>query len=84
MSGSESGSEAAPAAEAPSDNVLAEALRNTVIETFKSGNLEELTVKRVRMATEKRLQLEEGFFRNNAVWKEKSMEIIKAEAVCPL
>jgi hypothetical protein len=65
----------------PSETRLEKALRATVANVFKSGNLEELTVKRVRLATEKALGLEEGFFKGDAAWKEKSEQIIKEEAV---
>lgn len=69
---------------APSPHELEQALRNTVISIFKSGNLEELTVKRVRLSAEKNLELEADFFKNDASWKEKSAAIIKEEVVCQL
>ncbi|KAL1968229.1 hypothetical protein VTN77DRAFT_2064 [Rasamsonia byssochlamydoides] len=64
----------------PSDARLEKALRDTVANMFRTGNLEEVTVRRVRLATEKALGLEEGFFKGDARWKEKSDRIIKEEA----
>jgi hypothetical protein len=51
---------------------------------FRIDNLEELTVKRVRLATEKALGLDKGFFKGDERWKTKSDQIIKNEAVCGL
>lgn len=71
----------APARTVPSDERLERALRDTVANVFRSGNLEDLTVRRVRHATEKALGLEEGFFKGDPRWKAKSDQIIKDEAV---
>lgn len=65
----------------PSDKQLAKALRDVVANTFKSGKVEELTVKRMRLAAEKALGIEEGFFRADSVWKARSDQIIKDEVV---
>jgi hypothetical protein len=62
------------------DEMLEQALRQSVADIFKTGNLSELTVKRVRLATENALGLEEGFFKGDANWKAKSDRIIKKEA----
>ncbi|KAL5359751.1 hypothetical protein BJX96DRAFT_149024 [Aspergillus floccosus] len=64
---------------APSDDALERALRDTVAKIYKSGKMDELTVKRVRLAAEKALDLEEGFFKSHGTWKAKSDEIIKDE-----
>lgn len=83
LSDSESESEAdAPAV--PSNKRLEQGLRDEVAAIFKSGNTEELTVKRVRLAVEKRLGLGEGFFKSTSDWKTRSDEIIKEEVVRPL
>lgn len=71
-------------ADSPSEYDLEEALRNTVVSIFKSGTLDELTVRRVRLSSEKKLGLEVDFFKNHASWKEKSAAIIKEEVVCGL
>ncbi|KAL4818081.1 hypothetical protein BDW67DRAFT_158503 [Aspergillus spinulosporus] len=63
----------------PSDKELEKALRETVAKIFKTGKMEELTVKRVRLAAEKTLQIEEGFFKSNGDWKARSDAIIKDE-----
>lgn len=63
------------------DDRLEKALRDTVANIFRTGRLEELTVKRVRLATEAALGLEEGFFKAHDEWKSRSDQIIKDEAV---
>lgn len=65
----------------PSDAQLEKGLRDTVANVLRVGNLEELTVKRVRLATEKALGIDEGFFKRDEQWKTKSDQIIKDEAV---
>ena len=65
---------------APDDNVLELELRQVVRGTHAKGNLEELTVKRVRAATEKNLGLKDGFFKEQR-WKDMSKTIIEDEAV---
>jgi hypothetical protein len=65
----------------PPDEELEQGLRNAVAKIFKTGNPAELTVKRVRLATEQALGLEEGFFKGDADWKARSDTIIKDEAV---
>lgn len=64
-----------------SDERLEKGLRDTVASIFRSGKLEELTVKRVRLATETTLGLEEGFFKGHEEWKSRSESVIKEEAV---
>ncbi|KAF9892952.1 hypothetical protein FE257_000544 [Aspergillus nanangensis] len=78
---SESGSEPDEPIEStlPSNDVLEKALRDATANIYKSGKMEELTVKRVRLAAEKALELEEGFFKANNTWKSKSDRIIKDE-----
>ena len=66
---------------APSSATLAAALRDTVKRIFNAGNLNDLTVKRVRAAAEKQLQLPEDFFKDHPEWRGRSKEIIEAEAV---
>lgn len=60
---------------------IEQGLRATVAKIYKSGNLDELTVKRVRLATEKILGLEQGVLKAHAEWKQRSEEIIKDEVV---
>lgn len=63
----------------PSDATLEKALRDEVQSRVKAGKHEELTVKRVRLAVEQELKLEEGFFRSTGDWKTRSQDIIKDE-----
>jgi hypothetical protein len=65
----------------PSDKALERGLRDKVAAIFYSGNMEELTVKRVRLAAEKKLGLQEGFFKTTGDWKARSDQIIKDEVV---
>ena len=81
MSDSESESRFSTAA--PSDEKLEEGLRKTVAEIFETGNMEQLTVKRVRSATEQALGLDDGFFKTDPDWKSRSDRIIRQEAVRP-
>ncbi|RMZ66397.1 transcriptional regulator [Pyrenophora seminiperda CCB06] len=60
----------------PSEAAIASKLRDTVIAIHKSGKDEDLTVKRVRARAEKELGLEDGFFKTNPKWKQKSQELI--------
>ncbi|GIK01339.1 hypothetical protein Aspvir_005373 [Aspergillus viridinutans] len=67
------------AASKPSDEALEKALRDAVAKIYRSAKMEELTVKRVRLAAERALGLEEGFFKGDSAWKSKSDLIIKDE-----
>lgn len=64
-----------------SQSALEQALRNAVQRVYKLGNLEELTVKRIRTAAEQDLDLEEDFFKTDSTWKGKSKKIIESEVV---
>ncbi|KAJ5510445.1 hypothetical protein N7453_002548 [Penicillium expansum] len=63
----------------PSDQTLEKGLRDQVATIFKSGNMEELTVKRVRLAAEETLGLTAGYFKSTGDWKARSENIIKDE-----
>lgn len=65
----------------PSVSELEDTLRHAVQQIHRSRNLEDLTVKRVRRVAEKQLNLEDDYFKNNSVWKEKSKRIIRSEVV---
>lgn len=65
----------------PFDKSLEKGLRDEIARIFKSGNMEDLTVKRVRLAAEKKLGLAEGYFKTTGDWKARSEQIIKAEVV---
>lgn len=66
---------------APSEVVLEQALRNAVREVYRSGDLDQLTVKRIRKFVEADLDLQEDFFKNDPAWKEKSRNLIQSEVV---
>ena len=66
----------------PSDATLTRALKATVVSLFKSDNVEDLTVKRVRTKVEQELNLSEGFFKNAPDWNQKSKDIIHKAVVC--
>lgn len=65
----------------PGDSDLENALRAKVQQIFRLGNLDELTIKRVRRAVEIELGLEVDHFKEEA-WREKSKSIIESEVVC--
>lgn len=65
----------------PSDGVLEQALRRAVQLAHKRGDLEAITVKRMRKAAEEDLDLQDGFFKQDQTWESKSKRIIIAEAV---
>ena len=74
-------SESSLSSATPSHATLEQALRDTVKQVFQAGNLDELTIRRVRVATEKKLDLEDGFYKNDPVWKDESKRIIESEVV---
>ncbi|KAI9800248.1 MAG: hypothetical protein M1825_004232 [Sarcosagium campestre] len=55
-------------------------LRDAVKKVFASGRLDELTVKRIRIAVEAELSLPKDYFKDDPIWKEKSKEVILREA----
>ena len=65
----------------PPDATLENALRNAVQLVYKSGNLENLTVKRIRNTVEKGLALQNEFFKYDSEWKNKSKDVIQSEVV---
>lgn len=65
---------------APEDSDLENALRAKVQQIFRLGNLNELTVKRVRRAVETELGLEVDHFKEE-VWRGRSKSIIESEVV---
>jgi hypothetical protein len=69
-----------PDAASPPAKALEDELRRVVKDICRSGDLSELTVKRVRAAAERNLGLREGFFKEPA-WKARSKAFIEAEAV---
>ena len=66
---------------APSDAILEKALRDVVRDSFRRGDTDNITVKRIRIATEERLHMQHDFFKNDDVWKTRSKEVIEEEAV---
>jgi hypothetical protein len=67
--------------EIPSDSIIEQTLRAIVARLYKSGDHEELTVKRVRKAAEIELDLPDDFLKENRTWKVKSKDIIADEHV---
>ena len=65
----------------PPDVTIEQALRHSVQSVFRNGNIEDLTVKRIRNFTEKDLELPEDFFKTDHVWKDKSKAVIQSEVV---
>ena len=67
--------------DAPTDATLEQALRNAVQKVYKTGNTDDLTVRRIRKAVEEDLELQEGFFKNDSIWNTKSKTVIQSEVV---
>ena len=66
---------------APQASRVEESIRRVIKNIYDSGNLDDLTVKRVRTAAEKELHLPDRWFRDHAEWKDKSAELIKRVVV---
>ncbi|RMZ82151.1 hypothetical protein DV738_g1848, partial [Chaetothyriales sp. CBS 135597] len=64
-----------PRTAVPPHEVLEQSLRREVVRTTKSGA--DVTVKRIRDASEKKLGLPEGFYKSHATWKGLSKTIIE-------
>lgn len=62
------------------DSNLENALRAKVQQIFRLGNLDELTIKRVRRAVEIEFGLEVDHFKDEE-WRERSKSIIELEVV---
>ncbi len=67
--------------DAPTDVTLEQALRNAVQKVYKMGNLDDLTVRRIRKVVEEDLDLQDGFFKNDPIWNTKSKSVIQSEVV---
>ena len=66
---------------APTDTTLEQALRNAVQKVYKMGNMEDLTVRRIRKAVEEDLDLQDAFFKDDPIWNTKSKSVIQSEVV---
>lgn len=65
----------------PSVEDVESAFTDVIAETIRAGNLNDLTVKRVRHSAEVKLGLDEDYFRKSKEWKDRSKEFIIAKAV---
>lgn len=74
-------SSSSPSTARPANATLEKALQHAVRQVYKSGNLEDLTVRRVRKTVEEDLGLDEDFLKTDAIWSSKSKLIIQAEVV---
>nr|KMM69508.1 hypothetical protein CPAG_05823 [Coccidioides posadasii RMSCC 3488] len=63
----------------PQDNIVENALRETVAEWYRLEKFEDLTMKRIRRAVENALNLPAEFLKRDLGWKPKSEGIIKDE-----
>ncbi|KAK5277732.1 hypothetical protein LTR16_009421, partial [Cryomyces antarcticus] len=68
-----------PAVNVPSDARLGAALRHATKAIFKTGNREELTVKRIRAAAEEEVSFDDHrhFYKTTPDWDKRSKDIIK-------
>jgi hypothetical protein len=60
----------------PSEAAISQKLRDIVVALHKTGNSDDLTVKRVRTRAETELSLPPGFLKTNPDWKQKSQSAI--------
>jgi hypothetical protein len=67
----------------PPDDELEGSLRREVARFQDRGEHDQLTLRNVRAASEKKLGLPEGFYKDHAVWKSKSKEVVKDQVVSP-
>ena len=67
--------------DAPTNTTLEQTLRDAVQKVYKTGNTDDLTVRRIRKAVEEDLDLQDGFFKNDTVWNTKSKSVIQSEVV---
>lgn len=65
----------------PPDATISSTLRDTVITIHKSGNTDDLTVKRVRARAEEKLGLPDNFLKESKDWKQRSHDIIHEAVV---
>jgi hypothetical protein len=66
----------------PAPVAIESTIRDIISELYRTDKLEQLTVKRVRIAAEQELSLDPGWFKTHEVWKDRSKKFIEEEAVC--
>jgi hypothetical protein len=71
-----------PEMSSPAPVAIESTIRDIISELYRTNKLEELTVKRVRIAAEQELSLDPGWFKTHEVWKDRSKKFIEEEAVC--
>jgi hypothetical protein len=69
------------ASDSPNNSQIRAALVQQVRRVFSLRDFDNLTVKRIRLAVEKKLGLDAGFLKNHVAWKDPSKDIIEKEAV---
>lgn len=65
----------------PTDTEIVQQLRAAAKRVFDEGDLDQLTVRRVRQLAESALSLERDYFRNDAQWKLRSKVLIESFGV---
>jgi hypothetical protein len=66
----------------PPDAEMEQSLRHEVVKATEAGV--DFTLRQIRTASEKKLGLPEGFYKEHQSWKDKSKEIVQDEIVrCP-
>lgn len=66
----------------PPDDELENSLRREVVRAQAKGE-EDFTLRQIRAASEKKLGLSDGFYKNHAAWKDRSKEVVSDQIVCP-
>jgi hypothetical protein len=65
----------------PSASEIEAAIRSIIADLYATDNLADLTVKRVRVAAEKKCKLRAGYLKEENAWRERSKTFIEEEAV---
>jgi hypothetical protein len=65
----------------PPDDELEGSLRREVARFQERGEHDQLTLRNIRAASEKKLGLPDDFYKDHAVWKTKSKEVVNDQVV---
>ena len=64
------------------DDRIEQAIRSVVRKAFRTDEADLLTYRRIRTATEKKLRLANGSFKNDLRWAKKSKQVVDDAMVC--
>lgn len=64
------------------DASIEEALRSAIATFLAADDYDSLTLKRIRIAAEKKLGVPEDFFKKHETWKSRSKDYVLEEVAC--